>query len=406
MSFALQKKKSKSPTKPNKQNHFSFNSHTPHNIQTMSNQEIQRLIKSGTIQASLKISHPNDPYEREADKVAATVMGMSENQDAVNFKRHDNTISRQEEEMIQTKQDDAISRKCTSCQMNNNEDNVEISRKPSSHDNSEVSGNFVQQLDNSGSGKTLDNSTKQFMESRIGYDFGNVRIHDDSKANGLARAVNARAFTRGSDIFLGRNESISDKRLMAHELTHVVQNDDVVHRYDIGPPVHEDWGLSEEAVARNDPNRPIEVSVIDDSDLIGWIAGLTRIGEVYMTNVQTMVDNVLTEIGQRNMSRLNILDHGNENRIQIGNDRITPANVGIYTPNLQRLQGHFSANGFVHLQHCDIGQNQALICALAAAFGVPVYAGTGKEKMLFRFNTGDYVRCDPNGTFDPDVGRP
>ena len=217
-------KLSNSVRNPEKTNRSQFHD-TVHLQQTLGNQEIQRLIKLGTIQASLKISHPNDPYEMEADRVASKVMNMSDNQATVNSKKHDNIISRQEEEeeILQTKQDDTISRKCTSCQMNNNED-TEISRKPSSsHDNSKVSDDFVQQLDNSGTGKTLDNSTRQFMESRIGYDFGSVRIHDDSSSQQIARAVNARAFTRRNNIFIGKNESISDKRLMAHELIHVIQ---------------------------------------------------------------------------------------------------------------------------------------------------------------------------------------
>jgi len=76
---------------------------------------------------------------------------------------------------------------------------------------------------NTSIGRPLDESIKSFMGPRFGYNFSDVQIHDDSQANQLTDSVNARAFTVGNNIFLGRNESTSDKELMAHELTHVIQ---------------------------------------------------------------------------------------------------------------------------------------------------------------------------------------
>ena len=216
MSFATTQKKNNSVKSNKDKSTFTRHSEKANNSQfhdirhlqqTLGNQAIQRMIRLGVIQASLKVSHPNDPYEKEADRVAAKIMGMSENKTAaVNSKKHDNTISQQEEEEeeLQTKQNNTISRKCPSCEMNNDEDDTKISRKPTSSSgatNSEVSNDFVQQVNNSGTGKSLDNSTKQFMESRIGHDFGNVRIHDGAKANKLTDSINARAFTIGNNIF-------------------------------------------------------------------------------------------------------------------------------------------------------------------------------------------------------------
>ena len=65
------------------------------------------------------------------------------------------------------------------------------------------------------------------MEPRFGHDFGKVRVHSDSRAAESARAVNARAFTVGHDIVLGAGQlepgTAAGQRLLAHELTHVVQ---------------------------------------------------------------------------------------------------------------------------------------------------------------------------------------
>ena len=79
----------------------------------------------------------------------------------------------------------------------------------------------------SGSGAPLDRGVRSYMEPRFGADFGGVRIHAGSEAAGSARALNARAFTVGRHVVFGageyRPESDAGRRLLAHELTHVVQ---------------------------------------------------------------------------------------------------------------------------------------------------------------------------------------
>ena len=150
----------------------------------------------------------------------------------------------------------------------------------------------------------------------------------------------------------------------------------------------------------------IEVTVIDDSDIVGWAAGATRVGELYMTGVAHMVRVVLAHIGSRRMDRLNISDHGNSTSLQVGRDRINITTLASFKPHLCRLRGHFSPGGFVHLQHCRVGQNATLLTALAGVFGVSVYAGTGLQNAVYRFNTGQYVRADPNGTYTCPVDLP
>ena len=140
---------------------------------------------------------------------------------------------------------------------------------------------------------------------------------------------------------------------------------------------------------------------------MGWAAAATRAGEVYMTNSKTMVDNVLKTLGDNSsISRLNILDHGNEFTIEIGDDILSKETISNYVPILSRLRGHFTRDGIVHIQHCDAGQNKDLICAIAAAFGVTVYAGTGAHNPVLRFNFGYYVKCSPGGKFETHVSRP
>lgn len=78
-----------------------------------------------------------------------------------------------------------------------------------------------------GGGRSLDAGLRAQMESAFGHDFGKVRIHTDARADTLNRALEARAFTTGQDIFFRGSEydpgSRGGKELLAHELTHVRQ---------------------------------------------------------------------------------------------------------------------------------------------------------------------------------------
>jgi hypothetical protein len=78
-----------------------------------------------------------------------------------------------------------------------------------------------------GAGTPLGSSVSRQLESGYGEPLGDVRVHADEHAAALARAVSARAFTVGSDIFFARGEydpaSRQGTELLAHETAHVVQ---------------------------------------------------------------------------------------------------------------------------------------------------------------------------------------
>jgi hypothetical protein len=86
-----------------------------------------------------------------------------------------------------------------------------------------------------GGGQGMDHGTRTRMESAFGADFSDVRIHTDARADGLSQSLSARAFTTGRDVFFRQGEyspgSSSGRELLAHELTHVVQqNGDGISR--------------------------------------------------------------------------------------------------------------------------------------------------------------------------------
>ena len=76
-------------------------------------------------------------------------------------------------------------------------------------------------------GQPLDSATRAFMEPRFGYNFGNVRVHNDTKSADSAWAMNARAYTVGEQIVFGAKQfapmSQQGRELLAHELAHTIQ---------------------------------------------------------------------------------------------------------------------------------------------------------------------------------------
>ena len=131
--------------------------------------------------------------------------------------------SPEEEEEIQTKRpNDLLQRK----EGNKLQAHSLIQRASSKGE--QVGLNLEQSLAQArGNGSSLEGGVRGRMERSFGVDFGSVRIHSDAQADRLNRSIQARAFTSGQDIFLRQGEyrpaSSEGQRLLAHELTHVVQ---------------------------------------------------------------------------------------------------------------------------------------------------------------------------------------
>ena len=139
--------------------------------------------------------------------------------------KHDPSIQRsegaeEEEEELQMKHDPSIQRAGEEEELQMKHDTtpqVGLEGGP-------VGGEISSQIDSMrGNGNGLDSAFREKMESGFGHDFSDVRIHQDSQSDVLNRQMTAKAFTTGSDIFLRSDASTSDSHLMAHELSHVVQ---------------------------------------------------------------------------------------------------------------------------------------------------------------------------------------
>jgi hypothetical protein len=170
--------------------------HPFHQLQrTIGNQAVMRL------QAKLAIGPPADAFEQEADRVADHVMRTA---------------------APQVQRACACGNTCSHCQTKH----LQMARAVSSNSDQATVPPIVHDVLGS-SGQPLDPATRDFMEPRFGYDFSQVRIHTDSNAAASSRSIQALAYTFGRDIAFAAGQyspqTESGKRLLAHELAHVVQ---------------------------------------------------------------------------------------------------------------------------------------------------------------------------------------
>jgi hypothetical protein len=183
-----------------------------------------------TIQPKLKIGQPNDKYEQQADRVADAVM------------QHDSPIQMQameeeeelqmqpleEEEELQMKNHAAdIQQKCEGCEHEEQLQKSAEVKAPGSGESFATRELSSQLTSFAGSGSSLAEQVQSEMQNKMGADFSGVNIHTDSQAVQLNRQLGAKAFTHGRDIYFDKGRynpaSSSGKHLLAHELTHVVQ---------------------------------------------------------------------------------------------------------------------------------------------------------------------------------------
>jgi LysM repeat protein len=191
------------------------------------------------IQCKLSIGAVDDPLEHEADAMADTVMRMPEPFTSFSSGEFQGDIQRNSLSFGEGRGE--VQRKCAHC---DEEDQVQMKPLAASitpfiqakgAQGGIASDGVTQQINTTkGSGSPMDRPTQSFMESRFGTDFSGVKIHTGDDAVQMSRELNAQAFTVGSDIYFNSGKynpsSESGKHLLAHELTHTVQQGAAVAR--------------------------------------------------------------------------------------------------------------------------------------------------------------------------------
>lgn len=174
----------------------------PNNILAMQ-RALGNQAVNGIIQAKLSVGSVHNQFEQEADRLAEQVTSGS-------------TLNRQEK-LTSTK---GISRRAGQ---------APEPQSPISEDSSFEAKESVERRIKSrqGAGHTLPDDTRRFMESKFGTDLSQVRIHTGHEAGEISQELNAEAFTHGRDIYMAEGRykphSQGGQRLLAHEITHVIQ---------------------------------------------------------------------------------------------------------------------------------------------------------------------------------------
>ena len=187
---------------------------------SVGNRAVRDLLKSGTLQAKLKVGQAGDIYEQEAERLADMVTRMP----VLNFQQQ---TEEEEETFIQSKPLAAQITPLVQRQAEEEEELLQPKGATASHI-PEVAPDLEARIQSiKGSGQPLPESVRAYFEPRFGHEFTRVRTHSNREAAEIAQSLNAKAFTVGRDIMFGAGEyapkSVAGKKLLAHELTHIVQ---------------------------------------------------------------------------------------------------------------------------------------------------------------------------------------
>ncbi|MGC9524635.1 MAG: eCIS core domain-containing protein, partial [Limnospira sp.] len=194
-------------------------------------------------QPQLIVGAPGDKYEREADRMADIVMSMRLPSTVEPIQRQEEETAEVISPTIQRINSHRPRRRSAipyallhSSEESEDEQNVNITLKSNKNRKSKRPKSRAFEADQDierrlkakkGSGNPLPEDTRDFMESRFGQDFGKVRVHTDGDAAWMNQELEAKAFTYGEDIYFNAGEynpeSEQGKKLLAHELTHTVQ---------------------------------------------------------------------------------------------------------------------------------------------------------------------------------------
>jgi len=163
---------------------------------------------AGALQTKLAVNQPGDEYEQEAERISEQIMRMHEPQ------------------LQRVCTCGGACPECQAEQPDQQQEHLQTKHIRSADLGQGAAPSIVNDI-LAAPGQALDAATRAFLEPRFGHDFSQVRVHTESAAGQSAREVNAHAYTVGRDIVFGAGRFAPESRegghLLAHELTHVVQ---------------------------------------------------------------------------------------------------------------------------------------------------------------------------------------
>lgn len=178
--------------------------------------EEEEELQETPVFPKLTVGAQNDKYERQADQVADKVMRMP----------NSNGTTGSEEEQEHEQEQEVLSTQPNTLQ---------TKAQSNSHPVPAVSANIAKTIQSASGGSPLSSTVRNKVQTVLKTDLGHVRVHTDNKANDAALGLNAKAFTVQNNIFMGHGQHAEDTRLMAHELTHTIQQSSKIQREPANP---------------------------------------------------------------------------------------------------------------------------------------------------------------------------
>jgi len=278
LTFTIKKKRTPSISPKRHASTVSPMSHSLHLQQA----KVRHMLRSPTLQPKLTIGKPNDKYEQEADRVADEVIRMPE-------PRLQRQAEEEEEELIQTKPLAEQITPLVQRQMEEEEEeeeepiqakpagDIRLQRQEAEPEEEEEEPVQAKQAGGQtlqtgpgltgrirslkGGGQPLSKPDRAFFESRFGHDFSQVRVHTGTRAEKTTKQLNARAFTIGRNIVFGAEQyaprTSNGKKLLAHELTHVIQQKTMPYSNSQANKLVQRRGAAQKICNRVKPSPPV-----------------------------------------------------------------------------------------------------------------------------------------------------
>lgn len=331
------------------------------------------------VQPKLEVNQPGDKYEQEADAMAEKVMRMPANGNSIepvtgligasvqrcSACEEDEKIKKplmrkvemaggghSTSEMLLSFSNTAksglvVQRKCTACEEEEKKKKPLMRKTEAGNTGIRDSASFASSLNGSkGGGSPLSGGTKSFMENAFSRDFSSVRIHTNAHASEMSKNINAKAFTHGPDIYFKSGQFSPDndegKKLLSHELTHVLQQDGSIQRKMIqrreenNEPLSLVQGLAMYDLLKQLQNFPMDTLTDEEAGMAvsgvrlvlamrAVIAKKIKISGTYIVNNQPELDTLPADQVDNIKSFLGILEADETNAVPIGPPAPVPA---------------------------------------------------------------------------------
>jgi len=363
---------------------------------------LRRKQKDNFFQPKLAVSAPGDKHEKEADAMADHVTrSISKNAEAVQRKckqcEEDEKVQPKRKDVADistaAKEDDEVTRKVQrqsvdddrEAMQKKDDEKDELSRKENTQ-NEAAPQSIVQHLmESKGGGSKLPSRTRDEMGSSFGADFSGVNIHSDTRSAEMNEELHAHAFTHGNDIYFNRGkfspDSSSGKHLLAHELTHVVQQNSGLAKKSIQRQIVFGSGYSgfpdtgsEVRKAKDGKWNPTTIDFSTNAGRSGGGQGAKDLPELLA---------LIAKQSKGSITTLGIIGHSNSRALGLSGDvhsqgvpltgLITKATLDSNKAAIDAVKDRFAPGATITLYSCNSGGiSNGLADVVSEAFGVCV----------------------------------